>query len=109
MKKIRINRRKRNLFEKMIGKPIPFTLIIVLMLFASMIAYMYMLNSLNRQSTENLSRRRECSLLEQENILLESEINNLKSPSRIRKYAQENLGLISSKPKTEAVVIVNKK
>lgn len=109
MKKVKINQRKTGFLKKMIRNPYVFAFLILMTLVLTLVAYMYIRNSLNLVSSINLSLKEDCRRLEQENIFLESEINELKRPGRIRQIAQEELGMISSKPKAEAVVVVHKK
>ncbi|MDD3095174.1 MAG: cell division protein FtsL [Candidatus Neomarinimicrobiota bacterium] len=109
MNKIRFYQRKTGFLKKLTGNAYFFGFLILMILVLALVAYMYIRNNLNLVSSINLSLQEDCRRLEQENIFLESEINELKRPGRIRQIAQEELGMVSSKPKAEAVLVVHKK
>jgi cell division protein FtsL len=108
MKKTRIRHHKPGIGEKWISSHYVFGFLVLVLLVTNLVAYMYMRNHLNLVSSSNLLLKEHCSRLEQENIFLESEINELKRPGHIRRIAQEELGMISSKPKADAVIVVKR-
>lgn len=108
MKKQIIRQRKQGFWQRVLGNSYVFAFLLLCVFVGSLVTYMYIRNNLNLVSSSNIILRQDCNRLEQENIFLESEVNELKRPGHIRKVAQEELGLISSKPKPDAVIILKK-
>lgn len=108
MKRKGIKQHKTGFMETLIANSYMFGFLLLLIVVGSLVSYMYIRNSLNLVSSTNILLKEDCARLEQENIFLESEINELKRPGHIRKTAQEELGMINSKPKPDAVILLKK-
>lgn len=108
MKRKGIRQHKPGFIEALVANNYMYSFLLLLISVGSLISYMYIRNSLNLVSSTNILLREDCAKLEQENIFLESEINELKRPGHIRKTAEEELGMINSKPKPDAVILLEK-
>jgi cell division protein FtsL len=102
-------RRNEPLILKWIDNAYFFGFILFITVVFSMIGYLYIRNAMNDTNTRNLALRNACSKMRQEIIFLESEVIELKRPSRIQRIAREELGMINSQPQADAVIVTKEK
>lgn len=86
-----------------------FYFLIMFMIVASLVAYMYVRNGLDALTTRNLAMKSNNIKLEQEIKFLQSEVNDLSRPGQIRLIAGEQLGLVNSTPQADAIFVKKKK
>ena len=78
---------------------------IMFMIVASLVAYMYVRNGLDALTTRNLAMKTNNLKLEQETKFLQSEVNDLSRPGQIRTIAGDQLGLVNSTPQPDAIFV----
>ena len=82
-----------------------FYFMIMFMIVASLVAYMYVRNGLDALTTRNLAMKTNNLKLEQETKFLQSEVNDLSRPGQIRTIAGDQLGLVNSTPQPDAIFV----
>ena len=80
-----------------------FYFLLILMVVASLVGYMYIRNGIDALTTRNLAMKSNNIKLEQEIKFLQSEVNDLSRPGQIRLIAGEQLGLVNSTPQPDAI------
>ncbi len=85
-----------------------FYFLIMFMIVASLVGYMYGRNGLDALTTRNLAMKTNNIKLEQEIKFLQSEVNDLSRPGQIRSIAGEQLGLVNSAPQPDAIFVKKK-
>ncbi len=98
-------KRKGSLLMKGIENNYVFGFILFFLIVGTLVAYLYVRNDLNAVNARNLALRNACSRMHQENIFLESEVNELKRPGRIQRIAREELGMVNSRPQADAIIV----
>ncbi len=86
-----------------------FYFVIILMIVASLVGYMYGRNGLDAVTTRNLALKSNNIKLEQEIKFLQSEVNDLSRPGQIQTIAGEQLGLVNSTPQPDAIFVKKNK
>ena len=85
-----------------------FYFLLILMVVASLVGYMYIRNGIDALTTRNLAMKNNNIKLEQEIKFLQSEVNDLSRPGQIRSIAGEQLGLVNSTPQPDAIFVKKK-
>ncbi len=85
-----------------------FYFLLILMIVASLVGYMYIRNGKDALTTRNFAMKSNNIKLEQEIKFLQSEVNDLSRPGQIRSIAGEQLGLVNSTPQPDAIFVKKK-
>ncbi|MEA2076659.1 MAG: cell division protein FtsL [Candidatus Marinimicrobia bacterium] len=94
---------------RLIDNKIIFSLLLMIILVATLVGYMYIRNGLDSLISRNLTMKSNNAQLQQEIIYLDSEIINLSRPGQIQRIAQEQLGMVNSTPQADAIFVKKKK
>lgn len=90
-------------------RPFIFKGILILLIVASLISYMYIRNGLEAYNSRNITLKESNSQSQQELVYLKSELNDISRPGQIQKIAREKLGMVNSTPQADLIFVPRKK
>ena len=95
--------------RRQLGVKTVMTILVILTLVATLVSYMYIRNGLDAVMARNLAMETSNNKLEQKIKYLQSEVNDLSRPGRIREAAEKELGMVIATPQADAVYVKKRK